>query len=88
MEMALGGHARSEIENMVVAAAGPLLGDHLQEPAIEPRPGGIRGQHLEDLLGGGPVGLEVVMAAKNIVVDPAGAWFGGVNVHVASHIAV
>ena len=88
MEMALCGHARTEIEDVVVAVAGPLIGDHLQEPAIEPRPSWIRGQHLEDLLGGDPVDLEVVMAAKHIVVDPAGAWFGGVDVQVYLPIAV
>ena len=83
MEMALCGQARTEIEDVVVAVAGPLIGDHLQEPAIESRPSWIRGQHLEDLLGGDPVGLEMMMAAEHIVVDPAGAWFGSVDVHAS-----
>jgi hypothetical protein len=34
------------------------------------------------LLGGEAVDLKVMMTAEHIVIDPAGAWFGGVDVHV------
>jgi hypothetical protein len=66
-----GGQARADVEELPDT---PLGGEEMDDPAEEGpvhpgRPGTAR-DHRQELRGGGPIGVEVVLPAEDEVIDP------------------
>lgn len=66
------GSPETDVDELPYAVLRYPLGRTLVEAAVGPRRVPDLGRGLEDLLGGEPVDLEIVIALQHVVVDPGG----------------